>query len=93
MVDALQLREFLPAEPVEVLSLRQKRQSLLVGGRARIGRAEEFESQPPNEQDEGVVEFPLARAALDLSLVPANPDQMNLVRIEVPIRDFDRVGG
>jgi hypothetical protein len=81
--DAVQIRDLVPAEPVQVLPLCQIREALRIFGRARIGRAEEFERQSLDEQDERVVEF--LRAGLDVGFVSANPDQMNLVRIEIPI--------
>src|SRR5262245_13124115 len=74
-----------------MLPLRQKREALLTFGVARIGRTKKFERQSSDKEDERVVEFLLA--GLGSGLVSTNADQMNLVRIEVPIRNFDGVGG
>src|SRR5262245_66208563 len=74
-----------------MLPLRQKREALRIFGGARIGRTKKFERQSSDEEDERVVEFLLA--GLGYGLVSTNADQMNLVRIEVPIRNFDGVGG
>src|SRR5215510_13849310 len=89
--DSIQISDLMPAEPVQVLPLSQKRETVWIFGGAWIGRAKKFERQSSDEEDERVVEF--SHTCLNLRLVSTNADQVNLVRIEVPIRDFDGVGG